>query len=104
MDEWTIVFNYNQAIDQADDLDDIAREVHKLADQTLADSISTIDKNWDGDNSVKFISKGNRLREKISDSGDDISRIADAVRQMAKAIYDSEMEALRIAREREAMD
>ncbi len=104
MDESTIIFNYNRAIGQAGDLDNIAKEVRKLADRSLTDSLTSIDKNWDGENSKKFLNKGNKLKGRIADSADDIQRIAESIRQMAEAIYESEMEAVRIAREREAME
>lgn len=101
-DEATIIFNYKKAMGQADDLMSVAKEVRKVADNSLADSIKTIDKNWDGDNSVKFINKGNKLKDKIADSANDIERVAGAIKSMAKTIYDGEMTALRIARERAA--
>lgn len=101
-DEATIIFNYKKAMGQADDLMTVAKEVRRVANNSLADSIKTIDKNWDGDNSVKFINKGNKLKDKIADSADDIERVAGAIKSMAKTIYDGEMTALRIARERAA--
>lgn len=101
-DEATIIFNYKKAMGQANDLMSIAKEVRKVANNSLADSIKTIDKNWDGDNSVKFINKGNKLKDKIADSADDIEKVAGAIKTMAKTIYDGEMAALRIARERAA--
>lgn len=101
-DEATIIFNYKKAMGQANELVSIAKEVRKIADNSLADSIKTIDKNWDGDNSVKFINKGNKLKDKIADSANDIEKVAGAIKTMAKTIYDGEMAALRIARERAA--
>lgn len=101
-DEATIIFNYKQAMKQADELLQVAKEVRKIANNSLAESITKIDKNWDGDNSVKFINKGNKLKEKIADSADDIENIAGGIKTIAKNIYNSEMTALRIARERAA--
>ncbi len=100
--EYSITFNYNKAINQANDLADIAKEIRKVADNKMETSIQTIDKNWDGDSSKKFVNKSRQLKEKVADSADDIDAIASAIKTMAKKIYDAEMEALRIAREREA--
>ena len=100
--EYTIIFNYNKAIKQADELTDIAKEIRKTADDKLESSIQTIDKNWDGANSKKFVNKSKRLKEKVTDSADDIDAVAGSIKTMAKKIYDAEMEALRIAKEREA--
>lgn len=101
-DEATIIFNYEKAIKQADELLEIAKEVRKVAKTNMSESLTAIDKNWDGENSVKFIKKGNVLKDKISDSADDIERIAGDIKIMAKRIYDAEMEAVRIARQRAA--
>ncbi|MDE5778006.1 MAG: hypothetical protein K2I10_05800 [Lachnospiraceae bacterium] len=101
-DEATIIFNYEKAIKQADELVGIAKEVRKVVNANIAESLTAIDKNWDGENSVKFIKKGNVLKGKISDSADDIEKIAGDIRIMAKRIYDAEMEAIRIARQRAA--
>ena len=98
--EDTIQFNYNKAIKQADDLLDISKEVKKISENKLADSLEKIDKNWDGENSKKFIKKGNTLKGKIEDSADDLKKVSESIKQMAKKIYDAEMESLRIAKER----
>lgn len=100
--EYTIAFNYNKAIKQADELLDIASDIRKVANDKLETSIQTVDKNWDGENSKKFISKSKKLKEKVTDSADDIQAIAASIKKMAKQIYDAEMEAIRIAKEREA--
>ena len=98
--EDTIQFNYEKAIRQANDLQDISKEIKKLAENKLTDSLQTIDKNWDGDNSKKFIKKGNTLKGKIEDSAEDLQKVSTSIRQMAKKIYDAEMESIRIAQER----
>lgn len=101
-DESTIIFNYEKAIKQADDLMGIAKEVRKVANTNMEDSLTAIGRNWEGENSAKFIKKGNVLKGKIGDSADDIEKIAGDIRIMAKRIYDAEMEAIRIAKQRAA--
>ncbi len=100
--EQTILFNYNKAVGQADDLLDIAKEIRSVANNKMESSIQTIDKNWDGESSKKFIKKSVKLKEKVTDSADDIEAIAQAIKKMAKEIYDAEMKAVQIAKERAA--
>ena len=100
--EQTIVFNYNKALQQANNLLEISNDIRKIATDKLEDSIQTIDKNWDGENSKKFINKNKKLQEKMKDSADDIKQISTAIKKMAKQIYDAEMESIRIARTRSA--
>lgn len=98
--EQTIVFNYNKAIQQADNLLEISKDVRKIATNKLNDSIQTIDKNWDGENSKKFLTKSRRLKDKIEDSADDIKLVSESIKKMAKAIYDAEMENIETAKTR----
>lgn len=96
----TIEFNYSKAIQQANDLLEISKDIRKIATSKLNDSIQTIDKNWDGENSKKFLTKGKRLKEKIEDSADDIKSASEAIKKMAKAIYDAEMKNIETAKTR----
>ena len=100
--EYSIKFNYDKAIKQAGELADIAKEIRKVANDKMETSIQTVDKNWDGASSKKFVNKSKQLKSKVVDSADDIDKIASSIKTMAKKIYDAEMEALRIAKEREA--
>lgn len=98
--EQTIQFNYNKALQQADSLLNISNDIRKIATDKLNDSIQAIDKNWDGENSKKFLAKSKKLKDQVEDSADDIRRISDAIKKMAKEIYDAEMESIRIAKMR----
>ncbi|MDE6434729.1 MAG: WXG100 family type VII secretion target [Lachnospiraceae bacterium] len=100
--EFTIAFNYEKAIKQADELLDISKDIRKIANDKMESSIQTIDKNWDGDSSKKFVNKSRQLKNKVVDSADDIQAVAGSIKEIAKRIYDAEMEAVRIAKEREA--
>ena len=102
--EYTIKFNYDKAIKQADQLIDIAKEIKKSANSKMEPSIQTIDKNWDGESSKKFVNKSKKLQSNIVESAGSIEAVAASIKTMAKNIYDAEMEALRIAREREAAE
>ena len=98
--EQTIIFNYNKAIQQADNLLEVSKDIRKIATGKLNDSIQTIDKNWDGENSKKFLTKSKRLKEKVEDSADDIKSIAEAIKTIAKSVYDAEMENIQTAKTR----
>ena len=76
----------------------ISKDIRKTATGKLNENIQAVDKNWDGDNSKKFIQKSKKLQEKMEDSADDIKKISDAIRKMAKSIYDAEMENIEIAK------
>ena len=98
--EQMIKMNYEKAIQQANDLMDISRDIKKIADYKLDNSIQVIDRNWNGDNSRKFIQKGRNLKDKIEKSADDISKLSLTIKDMAKAIYNTEMANIQIAKTR----
>ncbi|MCM1158047.1 MAG: hypothetical protein NC300_05340 [Bacteroidales bacterium] len=97
-----IEFNYQKALKQANELKEISKDVKKISDNKLAESLTKIDKNWDGENSKNYITKGNKLKQKLDDSAGDISKIADTIVKIAKNIYDAEMRAIEIAKTKTA--
>lgn len=98
--EHTIKMNFENAKRQANELSDIAERVSEIATGKLTESIENIDKNWDGANSKKFLKKSNELKAKVEDSAKDIAAVADAIRKMAKAVYDAEMKNIETAKTR----
>ena len=101
MTEYEITFNYQKAMNQAAELKAIASSLKKVGETQLAECLGKISKNWLGSNSEDFVAKGKKMETKIEKSSKSITLTAGAIETMAKNIYNAEMEALRIARERE---
>ena len=97
----SIEFNFKQARRQADQLDNIADNLNGLAKDKLYDSMQTLSQNWRGENANAYLAKGNALQGEISSSASELHSIAADIRTIAQNIYNAEMEALRIAEERE---
>lgn len=95
-----IEFDYNRAIAQAQKLDDIAQKLYNLAQNDFVNSMDVLMRGWEGEASNMYIDKGNILCDKIRKTSKDLNNTANSIRKIAKKIYDSEMLALEIAKQR----
>lgn len=99
---YQIQMDFNRAIQKANELDSIADSLSKLSDTDFQNTLDSLNNDWKGDNATAYIAKGMALKENMNATVKDIRNTASTIRTVAKNIYDAEMEALRIAEEREA--
>lgn len=97
----SIQFDFEQANRQAEALDNIAASLDDLGKKKLDGSMQTLSQNWKGANADAYLAKGNALKQDITSSASELRGIASDIRTIARNIYNAEMEALRIAEERE---
>ncbi|MBE5932626.1 MAG: WXG100 family type VII secretion target [Lachnospiraceae bacterium] len=97
LSEYTINFNYNQAIQKAAEIESVTKDLDAAINE-LNSAISTLKGNWEGMNSQAFVAKCIKEREKIQDTRDDVKKTADAIRKIAAEIKEAELRALAIAR------
>ena len=95
-----IEFNFRQAKQQAESLDDLASRLENLANVEFRDVMQNLSGHWRGDNAVSYLQKGARLENELSRTVKEIRRTAESIRVTAKKIYDAEMYAKRLAEER----
>lgn len=88
-----IEMDFEKAKRQASDLEEVARNLKNLSEKQLGETLSQLAQNWTGDNSVKYIGKGEILQGNIVSTADSIQEVADAIREIAEVIYEAEMEA-----------
>lgn len=94
-----IRFNFNQALAQASELDSVADHLEQL-DRKTENSMQTLSAAWKGQNATAFLKKEDRLKSEVRKTAAEIHNIADDIRRIARRIYEAEMEALRIAQQR----
>ena len=99
---YSIQMDFNHANQKANELDEIANDLSRLSGSDFQTTLNELGNNWKGDNATLYIGKGFTLKESMDKTVSGIRSTASAIRQVAKNIYDAEMEALRIAEEREA--
>ncbi len=92
-----IRMDYNRAIQQADTLLQIAKDLKGTANTRIEECSSQIAYNWEGVNASTYLRKCADLKQKIAKTADSLERTAETIKQMAKNTYDAEMKALELA-------
>lgn len=96
-----IQMDFAKAKRQARELNDVADDLKKLSKAKMEDTLELISANWTGDNSDKYVSKGKILQSNICNTASALDDVAQAIRDIAKVIYDAEMEAWERAHNRD---
>lgn len=97
----TIKLNFNRAKQQADRLEEIGNEIKRMANRDYEDTLNGISVAWKGENANAYLSKARVLQNNIAGTGDDLIAVANEIRRKAQRVYNAEMEALKIAEQRE---
>lgn len=95
-----IRIDFQQAMRQADRLDEIAKKLERVSKNSMEDSMQNLSSAWKGNNASAFLRKEEHLQKDIYVTAGNIREIADDIRQIAGRIYEAEMAAWRIANER----
>lgn len=97
----SIVMDFEAARRRARELDEVAGDLTSLSGRQFEGTLDQLALNWTGDNSVKYISKGRTLQGNMEKTAQSLSEVAEAIRQIAEAVYDAEMEAWERAHDRD---
>lgn len=95
-----IYFNYNQAMEQAKQLDEIAARLTNAANKDMEDLLNDVNSAWKSDSAPQYIRKGRKVGDDMRTTSGNLKNIAAAIRTIAKRILEAELEAWRIANER----
>ena len=96
-----IRMDFRKANQQAKDLDALAKRLKILSDRNLNETLDHISQNWKGENSEKYVKKGEILQDNMRKTANEISRVANSIQEIAKTVYDAEMRAWEIAHNRD---
>lgn len=97
---FSIEFDFQQAIKRAEELEEIAADMKKLANEDLDSSLQSLSTAWKGEAATAYLTKGSGLKEKILKSSNDLKKTASTIRNVAKRTYNAELAAYKIAMER----
>lgn len=95
--EATIQLNYQQAVNQAKALENLASELRNLANRNMESTISELSGNWTGENAREFINKAEKAQSDLIKNARALEEAADVIRQSAENIRKAELTAKRIA-------
>lgn len=89
-----IEIEFSKAYSQADELEKIAGELSSIANSNVENAFELLEKNWKGENAVKFIRKGGNTVIEMLDVADELLKVAKTIRITADLIYKAEKAAL----------
>lgn len=95
-----IYFNYNKALSQASELEEISRKMKNVAGNTLENILNDVHAAWKSDSAPQYIKKGQKVGSDIRTTAANLTKIAQTIRTIARRVRDAELEAWRIANER----
>lgn len=95
-----ILFNYAQAMKQADQLDDVARKIGRLATDKMESTTGALKAAWQSDCSPQYIQKMGAVQDEIKGSASSIRKVAQSIRTTAERIRRAELRALEVAQTR----
>ena len=85
-----INFNYDKAISQAKQIEDIAGEMLSVANNRLQTSVDSIGSCWRGDASKQFLSYCGKVQNEIRDEARKLNDIANRIRDVSRTIRETE--------------
>lgn len=95
-----IQMDFSRTMSQANELDSLAGQLERIADNHMENTLQGIGKAWTGEVSNQYLQKGRSMSRKIKSNAVQLKKIAEAMRIAARAAYDAERRAYEIARQR----
>lgn len=96
MDKITIQLNYTRAINQANKLQNLAKDLRSIANRDLESAMSDLSNNWNGESAIAFLKKAQKAHSDIISNAKQLETTANAIRKSAENIRNSELRALEI--------
>ena len=97
---YQIQLQYRTALQQASRLEELAENLLRTARTGVGETMSELQICWSGENARAYLAKGDRLKNKIIDTANELKRAAAAIRRIATNTYNAEMRALELANRR----
>ena len=97
---YQITLDYNNAVTQAENLEQVAKNIEKMINNEFSPCMNDISRNWTGDNANAYIAKGNKLKNEMQNSADELRKAAKTIRQIAGNTYRAEKAAYDVAKKR----
>ena len=93
----TINFNYQKAMRQAAQLEDLANQLKRIANSDVDSALDQVAGSWKGDSANIFLQKGNKAKNDLIQSAKQLQNTANAIRSAARALRAAEIRAKQIA-------
>ena len=91
-----IDIEFNRALEQADELEELSCKLCNISNTRLEGALTLLTKAWKGQNAAEYMRNTGVLRDRLYDSADILKDTAQMIRRTATAIYAAEMAAVNI--------
>lgn len=91
-----IEMNFTRAISQAEELEQLSKELNAIATEQIRGALKMLMFNWQGDNAELFYEKGDVLSNQMLDTADDLIKVAKNIARTADIVYNAEKTALQL--------
>lgn len=98
---YSIRMDFAKAENQAEKLDQIAKNLEKLANDRMGSCLQGISSNWKGENANAFRRKGDQVGDNLRKLVKNLQKSAATIREIAKKTYDAEKRVYELAQKRE---
>ena len=89
-----IEIDFNRAVDQAQEIEDMATELGLIANSNMDDSMILLQKCFAGTNVAALTNIGGEIGMSLLRAADDLLKVARNIRQTSKIIYNAEIEGI----------
>lgn len=91
-----IEMNFSRAISQAEELENLSKELNHMATEHIRGALRMLMFNWQGDNAELFSEKGNEITDEMLGTADDLIRVAKNIASTANIVYNAEKAAMQL--------
>lgn len=97
---YAIQMEFGKAEEQANRLEQIAKDLGRTANDMLGNTLSNIGSSWKSSNSLDYLKKGRKVQEDLKKREKELKDTASAIRKIARVTYEAEMRAYYLANTR----
>lgn len=88
--------DFERAISQARELEEISKELSQVANAHITGALEMLSLNWNGDNAEKYMKSGNLLTGEMLETADDLIKVARNIKATAGIVYNAEKAAMQL--------
>ena len=85
-----IEIDFLRAINQAEELENIADSLSQIANLHVDNAVKVLKKGWKGENANEYIKRGGELTDDIYETAENLLKIAKSIRTTADIVYKAE--------------
>lgn len=91
-----IEMDFERAVSQARELEELSKELSKLATAHISGAMEMLCQNWKGENADTYMENGHLLTGEMLETADDLIKVAKNIKYTAGVVYNAEKAAMQL--------